>query len=153
VIYDLSLNRDGQITIADDTFLNEFMKEVEYLTTEEDTLVYFSGGRSSTKEATGGTTAFNAFTYYINQQNANTFGFIDPLPVEPDETTTVKHEVGTMPSFKTLEQLFLEKAKLWLTSLRSGTTNFYVSQAGRRPLYTPRHKTYRRPRSKKTRKQ
>ena len=166
-IYDIKLNRGEQNSIADDTFLNEFMKEVDYLTIEKndlekeetknkDILVIFSGGKpapSSRREGTGGTAAFNAFTYYINQQNANTFGFIDPLPKEPDETTIVKHEIGTMPSFKKLEELFLEKAKLYLTILRSGTAYFYVSQGGRRPLYR-RRKTYRRKhRSKKTRKQ
>jgi len=176
VIYDLKLNRGGQNPIADDTFLNEFMKEVDYLTIEKEelkkeetndrhVLVIFSGGKSASErkgKATGGTAAFNAFTYYINQHNANTFGFIKPLPEtpneKPDESTTVKYELkyelGTMPSFKELEELFLDKAKLWLTPLRSGTSNFYVSQAGRRPLYPPRRKTYRRkPRSKKTRKQ
>jgi hypothetical protein len=171
VIYDLKLNRGGQNPIADDTFLNEFMKEVDYLTIEKEelkkektndrhVLVIFSGGKSASErkgKATGGTAAFNAFTYYINQHNANTFGFIKPLPEtpneKPDESTTVKYELGTMPSFKELEELFLDKAKLWLTPLRSGTSNFYVSQAGRRPLYS-RRKTYRRkPRSKKTRKQ
>jgi hypothetical protein len=167
VIYDLKLNRGGQNPIADDTFLNEFMKEVDYLTIEKEelkreetndrhVLVIFSGGKSASErkgKATGGTAAFNAFTYYINQHNANTFGFIDPLEEKPDESTTVKYELGTMPSFKELEELFLDKAKLWLTPLRSGTSNFYVSQAGRRPLYR-RRKTYRRkPRSNKTRKQ
>jgi len=165
-IYDISLNRGGNTTIVDDTFLNEFLKEVDYLTSEEDIvegkkvkkvpLVQFSKGQEATKETTGGTAAFNAFTYYINQENANTFGFVDRIPETPDENTEATYEDGSIPSFKTLEDLFLEKAKKSMLHTRSqsyfGPVD--IQQGGRRPLYAPRHKTYRRKhRSKKTRKQ
>ena len=163
-IYDITLNRGGQITIVDDTFLSEFMKEVDYLTSEEDVVegkkvkkipfVKFSKGQAAKGDTTGGTAAFNAFTYYINQENANTFGFIKPLPETPNEKTEENYEDGTMPSFESLESLFLEKAKSFLTESRNQSTfrTQAIQQGGRRPLYS-RRKTYRRPRSKKTRKQ
>jgi hypothetical protein len=156
-IYDVSLNRNREITIVDDTFLNEFMREAERLTQQEPPLVSFSGGQPSRGHTTSGTAAFNAFTYYINRMNTVDSGFIGRLPVEPDESTQiVSGNENTPPTFLVLERLFLEKAKLFMTGTRS--QSYFNTQAiqkgGRRPLYAPRRKTYRRkPRSKKTRKQ
>lgn len=156
-IYDVSLNRGGLIQIVDDTFLNEFMREAERLTSQDPPLVTFSGGQAARGHTTSGTAAFNAFTYYINRMNTLDSGFIGPLPVEPDESTEiVSGNENTPPMFLTLERLFLEKAKLYMTGTRSQSyfNTRAIQQGGRRPLYAPRHKTYRRkPRSKKTRKQ
>jgi hypothetical protein len=155
-IYDVALNRGGQTTIVDDTFLNEFMREVERLTSQDPPLVTFSGGQAARAHTTSGTAAFNAFTYYINRMNTVDSGFIGPLPVEPDESTQiVSGNENTPPTFLVLERLFLEKAKLFMTGTRSQSyfNTSLIQKSGRRPLY-PRRKTYRRkPRSKKTRKQ
>jgi hypothetical protein len=156
-IYDVSLNRGGQTTIVDDTFLDEFMKEAERLTLQDPPLVSFSGGQAARGHTTSGTAAFNAFTYYINRMNTVDSGFIGRLPVEPDESTQiVSGNENTPPTFLVLERLFLEKAKLYMKDTR--TQSYFntssIQKGGRRPLYAPRRKTYRRkPRSKKTRKQ
>lgn len=155
-IYDVSLNRGGLIQIVDDTFLNEFMREAERLTSQDPPLVTFSGGQAARGHTTSGTAAFNAFTYYINRMNTVDSGFIGPLPVEPDESTEiVSGNENTPPMFLTLERLFLEKAILYMTGTRSQSyfNTRAIQQGGRRPLYR-RRKTYRRKhRSKKTRKQ
>jgi hypothetical protein len=155
-IYDLSLNRDGQTTIVDDTFLDEFMREVERLRQQDPPLITFSGGQAARGHTTSGTAAFNAFTYYINRMNTVDSGFIGPLPIEPDESTPiVSGNENTPPTFLVLERLFLEKAILFMTGTRSQLyfNTSLIQQGGRRPLYS-RRKTYRRkPRSKKTRKQ
>jgi hypothetical protein len=155
-IYDVSLNRGGLIQIVDDTFLNEFMREAERLTSQDPPLVTFSGGQAARGHTTSGTAAFNAFTYYINRMNTVDSGFIGRLPVEPDESTKiVSGNENTPPMFLTLERLFLEKAILYMKSTKSQSyfNTRAIQQGGRRPLYR-RRKTYRRKhRSKKTRKQ
>ena len=155
-IYDVALNYGGQTTIVDDTFLDEFMREVWRLTQQDPPLVTFSGGQAARAHTTSGTAAFNAFTYYINRMNTVDSGFIGPLPIEPDESTPiVSGNENTPPTFLVLERLFLEKAKYYMKVLirQSYFNTSSIQKSGRRPLY-PRRKTYRRkPRSKKTRKQ
>jgi len=155
-IYDIALNYGGQTTIVDDTFLNEFMREVGRLTQQDPPLITFSGGQAARGHTTSGTAAFNAFTYYINRMNTVDSGFIGPLPIEPDESTPiVSGNENTPPTFLVLERLFLEKTKLFMTGTRSQLyfNTSLIQKSGRRPLYS-RRKTYRRkPRSKKTRKQ
>jgi hypothetical protein len=155
-IYDVALNRGGQTTIVDDTFLNEFMREVGRLTQQDPPLVTFSGGQAARAHTTSGTAAFNAFTYYINRMNTVDSGFIGPLPIEPDESTPiVSGNENTPPTFLVLERLFLEKAKYYMKVLKrqSYFNTSSIQKGGRRPLYR-RRKTYRRKRrSNKTRKQ
>jgi len=51
-IYDVALNYGGQTTIVDDTFLDEFMREVWRLTQQDPPLVTFSGGQAARAHTT-----------------------------------------------------------------------------------------------------
>jgi hypothetical protein len=143
-IYDVELNYGGQTTIVDDTFLNEFMREVGRLKQQDPPLMTFLGGQAARGHTTSGTAAFNAFTYYINRMNTVDSGFIGRLPVEPDESTPiVSGNENTPPTFLVLERLFLEKAKLFMTGTRSQLyfNTSLIQKSGRRPLYSEQTQT------------
>jgi hypothetical protein len=109
-------------TIIDDEFLNKFLIDFDRLYSINpytgESFVMFRGGKYiPAGYSTGGVDIFNAFTCRTNFENALEFGFIGPIPEEPDDNTepvlATQEEVATSGGvmFARLERKFIERAR------------------------------------------